>query len=342
MSVDALRCACGIELAPAALACPACLRLVHGEALRAIAARAAEAERAGNPAGALASWQEALALLPPDSGQHRKVREAMTALEQTLPRAEAPAPPPPRGHPWIRRGGVVAAVALLVWKLKFLAVLALGKAKLLLLGLTKLGTVGSMLASFGVYWAAWGWRFAAGLVASLYVHEMGHVAALRARGIHAGAPMFVPGLGAYVRLHQRLPTRGDDARVGLAGPVWGLAVAAAFWAGSAALASPLLAAIAQSGARLNLFNLLPVWELDGSRAFRALSRGQRLLACAATAAAWALSGEGMLLLVLAVAAVRALWKDAPAEGDRGVLAGFVAVLATLTAVATVLPVAMPG
>ena len=44
-----------------------------------------------------------------------------------------------------------------------------------------------------------------------------------ALGIPATAPMFIPGLGAFVRLKQYPPMPSEDARVGLAGPVWGLA-----------------------------------------------------------------------------------------------------------------------
>jgi Zn-dependent protease len=333
----AARCACGVELAPALLACPACRRLVHADALRAVSARAGDEERGGDLSAALASWREVLALLPRDSRQHATVAATVAALAPRVqPPPEAAAPPP--SHPWLKRGGALAAVALLVWKFKFVLALVLGKAKLLLLGLTELGTIGSMLASFGVYWGAWGWRFAAGLVASIYVHEMGHVAALRARGVAASAPMFIPGVGAYVRLGQPLASAADDARVGLAGPLWGLAAAAAAWAASLAVGSPLLAAVAQTGARINLFNLVPVWQLDGARAFRALSRNQRLLACAAVAAAWWASGEGFLLLVLLVGALRVFSRDAPAEGDSGALATFALVLAGLTAIAAAVSV----
>ncbi len=36
--------------------------------------------------------------------------------------------------------------------------------------------------------------------------------------------------------------------------------------------------MARVGAWINLFNLFPVWQLDGSQGVRALSRGQRWLA----------------------------------------------------------------
>ncbi len=55
---------------------------------------------------------------------------------------------------------------------------------------------------------------------------MGHVAALHRYGIPASAPTFIPGLGALVRLKQHPASPKEDARVGLAGPIWGLAAAA--------------------------------------------------------------------------------------------------------------------
>jgi len=44
------------------------------------------------------------------------------------------------------------------------AVLLLSKLKFLLLGLTKISTVTSMFAFFGVYWSLYGWPLALGLV----------------------------------------------------------------------------------------------------------------------------------------------------------------------------------
>ena len=76
-----------------------------------------------------------------------------------------------------------------------------------------------MLASLGVYWAVYGGPFAAGLIGSIYIHEMGHVAALRRFGIAASAPMFIPGFGAIIRSRQRLSNAHEEARVGLAARV---------------------------------------------------------------------------------------------------------------------------
>ena len=69
--------------------------------------------------------------------------------------------------------------------MKFVFIALLGNLKFLLLGLTKAGTMFSMLLAFGVYWTAWGMWFALGFVLSIYVHEMGHVVALRRYGSDA-------------------------------------------------------------------------------------------------------------------------------------------------------------
>ena len=58
---------------------------------------------------------------------------------------------------------------------------------------------------------------------------MGHVAMLRRLGINANAPLFIPGVGAMVMLKQHITDPIVDARIGLAGPVWGLGATIAAW-----------------------------------------------------------------------------------------------------------------
>ena len=210
------------------------------------------------PGEALAAWREALALLPVGSRQHQDVTRRILDLSKQV---DAPATPARSRGPL---GGLLA-----------MGLVVLGKLKFLLLGFTKLGTVLSMLASFGVYASLWGWRFAAGFVLSIYVHEIGHVVALRQFGISATAPMFIPGFGALVRLNQYPATPREDARVGIAGPIWGMFAALAAFLLALAFASPMLHAIAATAALINLFNLIPLWSLDGGRAFRGMSRVQR-------------------------------------------------------------------
>ena len=324
------RCAtCGTDVAPGILACPGCHRLVHADALKKHRDAAEAAAQTGDVAAELTAWRLAAELLPPQSKQYAVVQEKIAALSQAAD--AAPLPAVPQSGPWKWVGGLGTA-GLFLWKFKFLVVALATKGKLLLLGLTKASTFFSMFLAFGVYWAAWGMWFALGIVLSIYVHEMGHVFALRRFGVAATAPMFIPGLGALIRMKgQRLSPR-ENARVGLAGPMWGLAAAIAALAGAALGGGQMWTAIAHVGAWINLFNLLPVWQLDGNRGFSALARSGRLAVTAAFVAGWMVAGDGLFVLLVLTAGFRAFNADAPPENDRGALGEFLFLVLALAIV----------
>jgi Zn-dependent protease len=309
---------------------------VHADALRELASAAENAEREGRTADATAAWERALALLPDDSRQHTAIQDRLAARPSVAPPVSAPSQTSAtnRGR-WKTISAAASMTALLLWKLKFVAGFLLTKGKLLALGLTKSSTLLSMLASLGVYWAAWGIWFALGFVLSIYVHEMGHVAALRRYGVPATAPMFIPGVGAFIRAHRMPSSLYAQAQIGLAGPLWGLGAAVAAAAAYYLTGNGLWAAIARTGALINVFNLVPVWQLDGSRAFAAFSRADRWLAVLALGAVWVATREGMFVLVLLVAAGRALIGQAPADHDRRSLALYAALTVAFAMVARI-------
>ena len=81
-----------------------------------------------------------------------------------------------------------------------------------------------MFLSLGVYWAAFGWKFALGLVISIYVHEMGQRRSVLRGGsaFRATAPMFIPGVGrGRAALQQNPANPVENSRIGLAGPLLG-------------------------------------------------------------------------------------------------------------------------
>jgi Zn-dependent protease len=315
------------------LTCPACNALVHAEELKTLAATADERLAAGDLPGARTAWERALELLPSSSRQHQVISERVTELTARIKaNPSSPAAAASDGRPWWQRGLLLALT---------IGLFTIGKFKFLLLGLTKASTFVSMFAFFGVYWAAFGWALAAGLVVSIYIHEMGHVHALRRLGIAAGAPLFIPGLGALVLLKKRIEDPIEDARVGLAGPIWGLGAAIASYGVYRVTEVPLWAAIAQFGAYINLFNLIPFWQLDGARGFHALSSTGRWIVVAAIGFAWFFSGQmaptsslppvaGLLIIVGAVAAWRAWQPAAVTKSDEMTLATFLILIGALT------------
>jgi Zn-dependent protease len=310
---------CGTELPLSALACPACATLRHADQLKRLALDAESATRVGSIEAAREHWTRALDLLPANSQQHAAVQQRIAELSNSDPAPEPSVTTVPE-RSWWRRGtaGLITAIALVAGKFKFL-----------LLGLTKLSTFVSMFAFFGVYWSVYGWPLALGLVLSIYIHEMGHVSMLRRLGIAAGAPLFIPGVGAVVMLKQHVSDPITDAQIGLAGPVWGLGAALAAVAVYAVTRTPVWFAIAEITGVINLFNLIPVWQLDGSRGFHALSRVERWIVVAACTAALVLTGQRMLVIVGGVAVWRALQQQV-GPGHTRTLVTFVSLVLALS------------
>ncbi|HTX09813.1 MAG TPA: site-2 protease family protein [Solirubrobacteraceae bacterium] len=187
-------------------------------------------------------------------------------VPESPPPAQMPAPDSPgRKQSWIRRrlSALGAAILALLAKLKTILLL-LPKLKLL-------ASTGTILVSLAAYALLWGWPFAAGFIALLFVHEMGHVIALRREGLKASAPMFVPFLGAVIAARSLGDNALAEARVGLAGPVLGTIGSAACILVWHATGNSLWEALAFTGFFLNLFNLLPVVPLDGGRAMAAMA-----------------------------------------------------------------------
>ena len=290
---------CGTELAAHALACPKCASLVHRERLQELAALARKATAANDRVLARTFWEQALDLVPGHSQQYDEISSRVAALAD--PVAGDPAPDAGGGGRWWKPGvGIGATIALLL----------VSKLKFLLLGLTKLSTVVSMFGFIGVYWSIYGWPLAFGIAGAIYIHEMGHVAMLRRLGIRADAPLFIPGVGALVMLRQPVTNPVDNARVGLAGPVWGLGATVAAWLLYLASGTRVWLAIAEISGFLNLFNLTPIWQLDGSRGFDVLSRFERAIVLGAIVTALVLTDVPMLWIVGAVAVYRTFWSKA--------------------------------
>jgi Zn-dependent protease len=193
----------------------------------------------------------------------------MGAPPTLLPPALDPAPPAEAfGKPkrsWLREklGAAGAAIVGLLTKLKAI-LLFLPKIKLLV-------TAATALVSVAAYASIWGIPFAIGFVALIFVHEMGHVIALRREGIKASAPMFIPFMGAVITARSLGDNALAEARVGLAGPLLGSLGSAAVAICGALVHSDLLEALGYVGFLINLFNLLPVVPLDGGRAMAAMA-----------------------------------------------------------------------
>jgi Zn-dependent protease len=140
--------------------------------------------------------------------------------------------------------------------------------------LLKFGAAGfSALISVAFYSVAFGWAFAFGFVGLIFIHEMGHVIMVKAKGLPVKGMLFIPFFGAAVAWSNSKNIR-DEAEVAIAGPLAGaigssicLAIAILFH-----LQDSMWPPLAYIGFFLNLLNLAPVWPLDGGRVFDAINR----------------------------------------------------------------------
>jgi Zn-dependent protease len=294
---------CGNPLSLGALACPQCHALVHSEELLRLSTSAKKAEEQNDPGQAREIWLRALALLPRDSTQAQWIRDHVGTLQL----ASAAAPQTEK-HPWASKLGPLAPIAI------FLA-----KSKTLLFAIFKLKFLFSLGAFVALYWALYGLKFGAGFAFLILLHEMGHYLDIRRRGLPADMPVFLPGLGAYVRWEAIGVSRETRAAVSLAGPLAGF-VGAAVCAGLFHQSHyGLRAALGRSSAVLNVLNLTPVWILDGGQAATALIKSERIVLLAACLLLWLVAGQGIFFLVAAGLTYRLFTKDFPPLPSRRTL-----------------------
>jgi Zn-dependent protease len=250
---------CKAVLAPGALACNSCHALVHPVELERLAVSARLHEEAKGITEARNDWLRVLDLLPPDSAQAEWVRGNTRRLD-----ALATSTPPAGGRALARKLGPFAPLIIL---------LAKGK---LLVGLFKLKFLLSLGPFVALYWTLYGAKFGVGFAILILVHEMGHFIDIKRRGLPADMPVFLPGLGAYVRWDAIGVSIRTRSFVSLAGPLAGCVGAAAcalIWIGTG---DKFWIGLASLSALLNVLNLIPVWVLDGGQAIAALNKNERI------------------------------------------------------------------
>ncbi len=314
---------CANELAPGALVCPKCLALVHSEELDRLAADAKAFESKGELTQARERWLAGLPLLPRDSKQY----DWIVHHTNSLAASQTASQPESTENKWTKRLGPVGPIAVL-----------LAKGKTVLFALFKLKFLLSFAAFIGIYWAAWGMKFGIGFAVLILLHEMGHFIDIKRRGLPAEMPVFLPGLGAYVRWQAMGVPLETRAAISLAGPLAGFLTAVACAVIWVQTGNPLWAALARAGAVLNLLNLIPVWVLDGGQAALALSKMERIILLTACLALWLVLGENIFFLVALGAGYQVFFAgDFPPHSSRATTIYYLAVLTALGVIIRLLP-----
>ncbi|HEY6104619.1 MAG TPA: site-2 protease family protein [Anaeromyxobacteraceae bacterium] len=189
----------------------------------------------------------------------------------------------------------------------------------------KTANLGWAAASAATWSILFSWQFALAIMVQLFVHEYGHVHAMRKSGMKVRGLYFVPFLGALAVSEDAFTSRRQQAYVALSGPIWGSALAllpAGLWLWTG---EPTWAAVAAWWALLNLFNLLPIAPLDGGRVMHAFawsfsSNLGLAVSVAGLAGAVALGASLGLSLIWLVAGLGAMELAGEAQARAGVRA----------------------
>ena len=315
---------CSHELPPGALVCDHCHALVHSEELERLSAEAKELEARGDLRQALEKWLSALPLLPSTSTQADWIKHHAEELH-------AGGGPPPAAvasdNPWVEQRELVSPITGQA-----------GRNRSPMKAGVKLTSILSFLAFVAIYSIGSGLKFGIGFAALILIHEMGHFIDIKRRGLPADMPVFLPGLGAYVRWQAMGVSIETRAAISLAGPLAGFFASVACAVIWYQTGNPLWSSLARVGAILNLLNVIPVWVLDGGQAVLALSKTERLVLMAACGVLGLALGQRLFLLVGLGAGYKAFFAtDFPAHPSRTITIYFIAVLIALGAIIRLMP-----
>jgi Zn-dependent protease len=278
---------------------------VVSEQVEQLATRARQLTAIGQLQAAREHWLAVLNLLATDAPERAGVLREVARLDERLN-------PKPKVN-WTKRLGPLGILLAFLAKFKTVALVLLTKGKFLI----------SILAFVGFYWALFGWWFAVGLGGSVLLHEMGHYVAVRRFGFRAELPMFIPGLGAYVKWNGANVDAGIRAQISLAGPLFGLFSGLLSYALFSSTHQAVWLAVAQFAGWLNLINLIPVAILDGGAAMAALGKQHRIAVLVVCITLGLLTREAAFFFV-AIGTGYRLWKrDLPAEPRQGIAYAFV-------------------
>jgi Zn-dependent protease len=306
------------------LACPDCHTIVYAQYLNELGRRAMAQEQEEAWSQAKETWHQMMGWLPAGTQQAEAVQGRIAAIDARVQAGEE------NKSKWKKRLGPLAPV-----------VFFLAKAKTFLFALLKFKFLLSFFAFFGIYWALFGWRFGLGFTVSILIHELGHYVAARRRGLKVDLPVFLPGLGAYVRWYSQGVTLDTLSSIALAGPTAGLLAAGicagVYLKGGAHAGSSLWGALAHAGAWLNLINLVPVLGLDGAQATHALNRLQRVLILATCVLFFALLHEGVFLFIAAGMVWRLFTGFAPEKPSSSTMIRYMLLLFLLGTLMWVVP-----
>lgn len=145
------------------------------------------------------------------------------------------------------------------------------KAAIAALKIFKMGPLVSMAISSFAYSLVFGPAYGVGMVFQIFLHECGHLFAMKYYKVPFSPMIFIPFMGASIAMEKYPRNAYEEAIIALGGPMLGTVGAMAFTTAGMMTGHQVLFALANWGYIVNLFNLLPIGTLDGGRVADSLS-----------------------------------------------------------------------
>ena len=159
---------------------------------------------------------------------------------------------------------------------------------------------------------------ACAILYAIFVHESGHVLAMKACGMRTSGMYFLPFLGAVAVAKESARTRGQEWFIAIAGPAFGLLSLVPLLVIGTMTGEREWLLYASLAAFINLFNLLPIGILDGGRIVQSIAfsiagwAGLAVFAAGLLAGAYlvwhAAGGVVSIILVLSVLEFVSTWR----------------------------------
>jgi putative peptide zinc metalloprotease protein len=146
------------------------------------------------------------------------------------------------------------------------SLLGIGFKLLKTVNVVKVVLAGSALAAWSILFS---WQFALVLIGVLVFHEYGHLRAMKKCGLKTKGMYLIPFVGG-IAVGEKATSYWHEVYISMMGPVFGLFMTVAFYILFLITGSHFIGLVASVSALVNLFNLLPVYPLDGGHVVKSL------------------------------------------------------------------------
>ena len=129
--------------------------------------------------------------------------------------------------------------------------------------------------SFAAYTWMFSWQMAAAIIILLFVHESGHIWAMKRTGMKTKGIYFIPFVGGAAVAEDAFTSRRQEAFVAIMGPVFGLGLILGVVGLHFITGKMMYAGIAAYMALVNAVQFLPITPLDGGRIIKSITMSIR-------------------------------------------------------------------